>query len=213
MSIVPSPLPRRYHARLDLAHDRLKTFQSYIGELHSASLDPRDVLFPHTVWFLVLSELLEGSVWARVARRGAWAYYLPGLKRQMIGVQLQIAPGKKESLSLSKGPLVDSVVRLVRRASVDKRCQGLNLEYRLLIAPALQLACVWLRGQEGFEVFIPATHGKGSLQYGKWFSRKEVRQGMLDRAERHLAAQKRAKELLRARGGQDRVEVTRGSTD
>ena len=211
MSIIPGILPRRYHARLDLVHDRLKTFPSDIGDFYSASVDPLNLLFPHTVWFLVLAELLKGNIWSRVARRGAWAYYLADSKGQMVCVQLQITRGKKESISLSKGPLVDSAVRLVRRASVDKRCSGLNLEYRLLIAPVLQLAFVWLRGQEGFEVFIPATRGKGPLQYGKWFSRKEVRQGMLDSAERHLAAQRRMKELLQARGDKDLVEVINDS--
>jgi hypothetical protein len=200
MGISTGTLPRRYYARLDAAHDRLRLFAANPESISPARVDPLKVVMPHTVWFLHLGHFLARQPWNRAVRRGAWAYYFPLGNGRMACAHLQISPGKPESISFTEGPLVDKLLRLVQRAEKDNRSRRAGLEFRVLIAPAVHFVCVWLKGTRGAEFFIPATPGKGPLGEGKWLTRVELRQGLLARAERHLAAQARRDQLLRERG-------------
>jgi hypothetical protein len=56
------------------------------------------------------------------------------------------------------------------------------------------------------EFFIPASPGKGTLGYGTWLTRSELREGLLAKAKRHMAAQARRDHLLQERG--DRLPMT-----
>jgi hypothetical protein len=95
-------------------------------------VDPEHLLFPHTVWCIHAGRLLEQRGLAKVVRRGAWAYYFRGPREQLVCAQLQIGSGQHESISLSQGPLVEKIVRLVRRAAADPRLRGRKFEFRTL---------------------------------------------------------------------------------
>lgn len=198
MPIMPKHIPRRYHARLGPAQERLKLFDPAAARLDFSAANPERLLYPHTIWMLHAGKLMQGQTWKQSVRRSAWGYYFPGRRRHMVWAQLQIVARGSESISLSQGSMVDKTVRLLERAKADPRTRRVSFELRLLIAPALHIACVWLRGANRTEFFLPVTPGGGSLGYGKWLTRAELRQGLEIAGERHAAAEKRRKELHRS---------------
>jgi hypothetical protein len=198
MPIAQKHIPRRYHARLEPAQERLKLFDPAAARLDLSAANPNQLVYPHTIWMLHAGKLMQGQTWTQSVRRSAWGYYLPGRRRHMVWVQLQIAARGSESISLSEGPMVDKAVRLVERAKADRRTRGVSFELRLLMAPALHVACVWLRGADRKEFFLPVTLEGGSLGDGEWLTRAELRQGLEVAGERHVAAERRREELHRS---------------
>ena len=198
MAMVASKLPQRYQGRLDAAHARLDLFAERATGNGEAHQRPDELLYPHAVWFLHAGKLLEGATLAQSSRRGAWAYYFRD-GRRMTCALLQIAPGRQESISFSEGPFVRKIVGLIEKAERDPRLKGKKLELRVLMAPALHFACLWLRGAKGVEHFVVATPGRERLKFGRWLSRAELHELLLAQTERVRAAQRRRDELLAQR--------------
>jgi hypothetical protein len=209
--VIPSKLPRRYHAHLSAGYARLRLFLPKPPSGPAAVIDPGALLYPHTVWDLDLNRLLEGKTLLQATRRHGWSYYFHDERGKLTAAKLQISPGQHESISFAEGLFVRKLVGLIEQVHADPRLKRTKVELRTLFVPPLHFACIWLRVAKGSaargarteDIFVPATRSPGNSTarsaqiFGKWISAQELLPLLLEQGRSLRASQQRSAELLK----------------
>jgi hypothetical protein len=194
------------HSRNKLA-EGLKTFMSikakhkrWMNFLPSKS-DQQKLLYPHAIFSVQLSSLLDGKPLSSTLKKAGWMYFLRDRRGKLACGEVSIVGGRHKNARVSEGPFVKKAFALIEKSIRDSRIFRRGYELRSLRLESMHLFCLWFKLDRRAEHFVPVTSGSKVLKAGKWFTRKEFTAALHSEVQRIRAAQERMAILLKQHQG------------
>ncbi len=144
-------------------------------QIASASVPPAPQAFPHPVYALGLTDIVNGAGIAD-AKQVSWRYLLDGSDGALVAAEVS-ASRPDDPISLNRGRAVGGTRDQVTTSNVDARFATDDYEVKLLRVPALSLVFLWLEAPSD-EVFIAIEPTFPPFKVGETYSRADLEQAL-----------------------------------
>jgi hypothetical protein len=139
---------------------------------------------PHKVYFVGLSDLLEGRLLSAAKLKG-WRYLVFNQDRPVVAAELQTGDNEVRFSNINRGPFVDGAVEGVTFAENLDIVRNEDFELRALEISPLYFVALWLHGPQ--DLLIPLRPAPSELEPLRVYEEQEVIQRLRGPAEKHLA--------------------------
>jgi hypothetical protein len=190
--------PKQSFAKLGKAlhhHISLKDKHKSWMKFLPFSVGAKQIICPHPLYSVRLTELLAGKSLRAAVRRTGWIYFLRDRKSNLALAEISSIQGVHKNARLSEGPFVTKLFELISKSGRDPRIRRHRFEMRSIRSESLHFFCLWLRAAGGIEYFVPVTPMGTTLKAKRWVSRTELADALLREAQRVRDAYARS-ELL-----------------
>jgi hypothetical protein len=160
-----------------------------------SSVVAKQVLYPHPLYNVRLTEVLAGKSLHLAMRRIGWIYFLRDRGSNLACAEVSSIRGVHKNARLTEGPFVRRTFELISKSSRDSRIGQRRFEMRSIRAESLHFFCLWFKAAGGIEYFIPVTPLGTTLKAKRWVSRTELAEALLREALRVRDAYARADSL------------------
>jgi hypothetical protein len=189
----------------------LKTFASIKArhtrwmEFAPAENGKHKLLYPHPVYAVQLSRLMEGKSLSSTVKRTGWMYFLRDRKGKLACCEVSMISGKHKNTRLTEGPFVRKAFAMIEKSIRDMRLLRKGYELRSIRAESAHLFCLWVRVKKTKEEhFIPVISSSAILKAGTWVTRKGLTDALRSETQRIRTAHERMSKLLEKYHGPDR---------
>lgn len=131
-------------------------------------------------WTLGLEDAETGEVLS--AEPGEWRYLIFEADDVISEIQLSGATEAEGITAAAHGPITSSLVTALELAGEIAELDGADFEPRLLLAPSLVFASLWLHNEEQDDIFIPIPPTALSLPNFERVSTEEVAEALREEA-------------------------------
>jgi hypothetical protein len=173
---------------MGIIHEALSSAiqQPNIASSAVADAGPEDLATaaPHKVYFVGLSDLVEGRLLSAAKVKG-WRYLIFNQDRPVVAAELQTGGEGVRFSNINRGPFVESAVEAVTFAESLEIVHKEDFELRTLEISPLYFVSLWLHGSQ--DLLIPLKPAPDEIEPLRVYEETELLERLRGLAERHLA--------------------------
>jgi len=139
---------------------------------------------PHRVYFVGLSDLVEGRLLSAAKLKG-WRYLIFNQDQPMVAAELQAGGDEVRFSNINRGPFVEGAVEGVTFAESLDIVHREDFELRALEISPLYFVSLWLHGPQ--DLLIPLRPAPDEIEPLRVYEEAELIGRLRGLAERHLA--------------------------
>lgn len=139
---------------------------------------------PHKVYFVGLSDLIEGRLLSAAKLKG-WRYLIFNQDQPVVAAELQTGGDEVRFSNINRGPFVDGAVEGVTFAESLEIVHKEDFELRALEISPLYFVSLWLHGPQ--DLLIPLRPAPYPLEPLRVYEEDELIERLRGLAEQHLA--------------------------